>query len=228
MVRIWWNIIAACMSKEAAASSSATAPQGAPRPLTCPDHPESTMCRHPQVIYDPSASVAARNDSCAAAQALNQLALTWQSHETKGTRDVELQRAHNQTAATTLSPELGTTAPGLFAATGRLFGVSAHSVKAAYERNHGHSSTERNERLVEEGSDPKRSKRVDAYPFDRIYAFFHVHEKSNISLPDVSQLVQLDKNKRDNFKGKRVEIAGAVRSLTCVRKKRTGTRSAGK
>lgn len=225
-MKLLWTIFAACMSMEAAASSSITSPEKTLKgPHMCPDHPGSTMCRHPQVLYDPSAPVAARNNSCAAAQTLNQVAKTWQSLETKGTRETELQRAHNQTAATTLSPELGSSATGLFAAMGRILGVTAHSVKAAHDRNQGHTSVERNERLLEEGSDPKRSKRVDAYPQEVVYAFFHVHEKSELTLPDVSQLVKLDKNKRENFKGKRVEIAGLERNLTCVRKKRTGTLS---
>jgi len=174
---------------------------------SCPDHPLSTMCRHRLVMHDPSDSTAKRNESCAAAQLLNQASLAWRSLETSGTRTSELQKAHNQIATSMLSPELQNSAPGLFAATGRVLGVSAYTIQAACNRTNRETDTL--DGACFDGTDPKRAKRVDAYPLDHVYAFFHVHEphdESTPSLPDYSAFIQLDKNKRGRWKKKALTL----------------------
>jgi len=128
------------------------------------DYHQSARCRHPLVLYDSTAPLEDRNLSCAAGQLLNQSASTWQSLQTTGTRSAENQIAFKQTALTTLSPDLGDAK--LIAATSRLLGVSADSVRSGfrYQNEDVLSSTP--------SYAPKRARRADAFDKLVVYDFF--------------------------------------------------------
>jgi hypothetical protein len=108
---------------------------------------------------------------------------------------LELQRSQDELAAHTLSPELDTVATGLLAATGRLLGVSSDAVSAALRKTGGLSIEEHNAELLRDGSDGKRHKRVDKFPLDMVYQYFHLHETEVSPLPDYSLHVRLNKRK---------------------------------
>ena len=181
------------------------------------EHHQSLRCRHPQVLFDPTASLEQRNLSCAAGQLLNQSVSTWQSLQTSGTRSIEDQIAFKQTAITTLSPDLGEAK--LIAATSRLLGVSADSVQSGLRH--------RNEDMQSSTPSyaPKRAKRADAFDKLIVYDFFHPHEppKSSYRLPDTSQLVSINKNRPNRWKRKGAVVAGEHMTLTCAPKVRSAT-----
>jgi len=181
------------------------------------DRHQSLRCRHPQVIFDPTASLEERNLSCAAGQLLNQSAATWQSLQTSGTRSIEDQTAFKQTALTTLSPDLADAK--LISATSRLLGVSADSIRSGYKHrsDDGLSSTSLHP--------SKRAARVDAFDKLVVYDFFHPHEppKSNYPVADMSQLVSINKNHTNRWKGKTHFVAGEHMTLTCAPKIRSAT-----
>ena len=187
----------------------------------CLDHPESKSCRHYLVTFDPDAPASRRAESCAAAQILNQVSASWVSLNTKGTRPQELQQAADELASRTLSPELTGPATGLIAATSRILGVSADRVSSALERTRSLTAAEHNREVSESSCKSKRQRRVDAYPLEIVYRFYHIHEKEDGDpLPDYSDLVRLNKNQTRRWKGRGANVAGKHRILTCVPKVR--------
>jgi hypothetical protein len=156
-------------------------------------------------------------DEIAIAHIIESLRQRFEALKSKGSLKEELKRFKKQLLEALINENLANeVCKGLKAATGRVLGVTSESINRGICNRANIGQQKMNEDIIDD-KHITRATRLDKYPRDPIYNFFH----GEGNLLDYSAFVHIDKNV-----GRWVQKKWKDKVLTCQSRSRTATKHA--